>query len=256
MSHNDPDDSSSYASHRIYLCVELIKCSSFQLGPKVNFKKRKLKTDNFVGLPSLPVQVLDELTDKHHSIKERLRDFKVVEICNLEYQRSRGSSIEPHFDDFYFWGDRIVTLNLLSSTKLILTKNIQSCGDRSIAANGGANDNSLKKTPMNCLTNRPPIDDQANNRSTNYLNENSQTDDQDDGQLMNDVEIIINLNRRSLLILFDEARYKWLHEIRRDHIQERRLAITYRELSREFLPGGALFDDQIDKLLALASNRI
>lgn len=47
-----------------------------------------------------------------------LSDFQPVEQCHLEYTPERGSSIDPHFDDFWLWGERLVTLNLLSDTVL------------------------------------------------------------------------------------------------------------------------------------------
>ena len=60
---------------------------------------------------------------------EQLSDFLPVELCNLEYDSSRGSSIEPHFDDFWVWGDRLVTLNYLSETFLTLTRPEESSSD-------------------------------------------------------------------------------------------------------------------------------
>ena len=48
----------------------------------------------------------------------KLTDFLPIELCNLEYVPDRGSSIDPHFDDFWVWGERLVTLNLLSETIL------------------------------------------------------------------------------------------------------------------------------------------
>lgn len=40
---------------------------------------------------------------------------------NSIYSPDRGSSIDPHFDDFWIWGERLVTLNLLSPTVITLT---------------------------------------------------------------------------------------------------------------------------------------
>jgi alkylated DNA repair protein alkB family protein 4 len=37
----------------------------------------------------------------------------------------RGSSIEPHFDDFWLWGERLVTLNLQSDSVLCFTNENQ-----------------------------------------------------------------------------------------------------------------------------------
>lgn len=51
-----------------------------------------------------------------------LKDFIPVELCNLEYTPERGSAIDPHFDDFWLWGERLVTLNLLSDSVLCMTK--------------------------------------------------------------------------------------------------------------------------------------
>lgn len=86
-------------------------------GPRVNFKKKKLCIDAFTGLP-VYVKSIWERLQANLSI---LSDFQPVELCNLEYEESRGSAIEPHFDDFWVWGERLVTLNYLSDTVLTLT---------------------------------------------------------------------------------------------------------------------------------------
>ena len=49
---------------------------------------------------------------------ELLSDFLPVEQCHLEYSPERGSSIDPHFDDSWLWGERLVTVNLESDTVL------------------------------------------------------------------------------------------------------------------------------------------
>ena len=45
-----------------------------------------------------------------------------MELCNLEYVNDRGSAIDPHFDDFWLWGERLITLNMLSDTFLTMSK--------------------------------------------------------------------------------------------------------------------------------------
>jgi alkylated DNA repair protein alkB family protein 4 len=52
---------------------------------------------------------------------DKLKDFIPVEQCQLEYVPERGSAIDPHFDDFWLWGEHLVTVNLLSSTFLSMT---------------------------------------------------------------------------------------------------------------------------------------
>ena len=91
---------------------------SFQdYGPRVNFKKRKLKTSVFTGLPGFT----KTFVERFKSIPE-LNDFKPIELCHIEYVPERGSSIDPHFDDFWLWGPRLITLNLLSTSVLTFTK--------------------------------------------------------------------------------------------------------------------------------------
>jgi len=111
--------------------------------------------------------------------KTILSNFQPVEQCHLEYTPDRGSSIDPHFDDFWLWGERLVTLNLLSDTILYFVR--------------------------------------------------------DD---MPGVEVRVPMFQRSLLVVYGEARSKWKHAIHRTDIQDKRLAVTYRELSEEFSKGG------------------
>ncbi len=47
---------------------------------------------------------------------------------------------------------------------------------------------------------------------------------------------MVPLPRRSLLIIAGKSRYTWLHAIDRKDIIGRRLSLTMRELSDEFLP--------------------
>lgn len=103
-------------------------------GPKVNFKKKKLKLERFTGLPSYSKIFMERLNS---TIKDS--PFHPVELCNLKYEFERGlnyhlinyylnvnfvllgASIDPHFDDFWLWGDRLITINLFSDTYLTLT---------------------------------------------------------------------------------------------------------------------------------------
>lgn len=103
----------------------LVPNSKFSLilqdyGPKVNFKRKKLKVADFTGLPEYSKDIYERMRKM-----DILSDFKPVELCNLEYSSERGSSIEPHFDDFWLWGERLVTLNLLSDSVLCFTNENQ-----------------------------------------------------------------------------------------------------------------------------------
>uniref|UniRef100_A0A8C1ZEQ9 AlkB homolog 4, lysine demthylase n=1 Tax=Cyprinus carpio TaxID=7962 RepID=A0A8C1ZEQ9_CYPCA len=149
-------------------------------GPKVNFKKHRVRVGNFTGLPAISRQLVDRM-----SKAPQLASFKPVEQCNLDYDRLRGSAIDPHLDDSWLWGEHLVTINLLSDTVLTMSLD-QGWGDMG------------------------------------------------DGE----VRVAVPLPRRSLIVLYGEARHRWKHAIHRKDIQGRRVCSTFRELSEEFLQGG------------------
>ncbi|XP_028322955.1 alpha-ketoglutarate-dependent dioxygenase alkB homolog 4 [Gouania willdenowi] len=150
-------------------------------GPKVNFKKRKVRVGDFSGLPMLSHKLV--LRMQREPI---LAHFEPVEQCNLDYHPERGSAIDAHLDDSWLWGERLVTINMLSDTTLTMSV------DEGLPEAG----------------------------------------------LMGAVHVAVQLPRRSLVVLFGEARHRWKHAIHREDIHDRRVCSTYRELSAEFLPGG------------------
>lgn len=89
-------------------------------GVSVNFKKRKVKIDKFTGLPSFAMEfLLPKWTSDGPNIFIQMMDkFEAVELCNLDYAPERGAQIEPHLDDLWIWGSRLITFNLLSSSFL------------------------------------------------------------------------------------------------------------------------------------------
>lgn len=50
-----------------------------------------------------------------------MKDFKTIEQCSLEYNPDRGASIDPHIDDCWIWGERIVTVNVIADSVLTMT---------------------------------------------------------------------------------------------------------------------------------------
>jgi alkylated DNA repair protein alkB family protein 4 len=85
-------------------------------GPKINYKKRKVKFSDTKDFPKYS----QLLADKLNSI-EFLKDFKVAEIGNLLYTKNTGAHIEPHIDDYWIWGNFIIGINLLSKTVMTFT---------------------------------------------------------------------------------------------------------------------------------------
>ncbi|XP_028840143.1 alpha-ketoglutarate-dependent dioxygenase alkB homolog 4 isoform X2 [Denticeps clupeoides] len=155
-------------------------------GPKVNFRKRRVRVGGFCGLPSLSRTLVSRM-----SRTPLLAAFQPVEQCNLDYSPQRGAAIDPHLDDSWLWGERLVSINLLSDTTMTMSLDEDLCV---LNLDGGG------------------------------------------------VRVAVQLPRRSMLVLYGEARHRWKHAIHRRDVHSRRVCMTFRELSAEFLPGGQQAD--------------
>uniref|UniRef100_A0A8D0L7U4 AlkB homolog 4, lysine demethylase n=1 Tax=Sphenodon punctatus TaxID=8508 RepID=A0A8D0L7U4_SPHPU len=200
-------------------------------GPKVNFKKHKLKAGGFLGLPSFSQELVKRM--EAYSV---LEGFFPVEQCNLDYLPERGSAINPHFDDEWLWGERLVSLNLLSRTVLSMSCDSEDSLRLFTTLNqGGKKSNhfgfprtSQNHEPNNCT----PLSGFSNaEREISYASPTRLIP-------FKDATVAIHLTRRSLLVLYGAARYEWKHAIYRKHVESRRICITFRELSAEFSMGG------------------
>lgn len=67
-----------------------------------------------------------------------LRDFRSVEQCSLEYDSSKGASIDPHVDDCWVWGERVVTVNCLGNSVLTLSRYVVNITPAAIQQNDKA----------------------------------------------------------------------------------------------------------------------
>ncbi|XP_015263536.1 PREDICTED: alpha-ketoglutarate-dependent dioxygenase alkB homolog 4 isoform X2 [Gekko japonicus] len=201
-------------------------------GPKVNFKKRKLKLADFSGLPKFSQELVTRM--KNHS---PLAGFSPVEQCNLDYGPERGSAIDPHLDDWWLWGERLVSLNLLSSTVLSMT-----CDSEDSLQLFPA---SLSEKEQRRASGSPSVF-QNHHQSTSFTSERLgntiewEADYSSSTKLVpsKDITVAVHLPRRSLVVLYGPARYVWKHAIYRNHITSRRICVTFRELSQEFSNGG------------------
>lgn len=88
-------------------------------GPKVSFLKQKVSVGNFGGFPDFVINLFNRMQLNY---SQQLDNFVPVEFCILEYTPERNSYIRPHYDDKWIWGDRLITVNLLSDTVLRLSK--------------------------------------------------------------------------------------------------------------------------------------
>ncbi|XP_035225232.1 alpha-ketoglutarate-dependent dioxygenase alkB homolog 4-like, partial [Stegodyphus dumicola] len=236
-------------------------------GPKVNFKKRKGKIGDFRGFP----RFTEPLVGKLQNLKE-LSDFQPVELCHLDYSPDRGSAIDPHIDDSWIWGERLVTINLMSPTFLILTAALFHSCCCSVEVEKIMKDRFASNETNKCNHKHFPVLSSENTESEELCHngwaatERFDCDDKDHKvEIARDIcsfyrsegidlkiNVRVPLPARSLLILAGCARHNWFHEIKRQDIKSRRLAMTFRELAEDFL-GNENERDLGEELLATAS---
>lgn len=61
--------------------------------------------DRFLGMPAYADLILNRMK----SISSDLfGSYQPFELCNLEYNDSRWSTIEMHYDDTWIWGNRLI----------------------------------------------------------------------------------------------------------------------------------------------------
>ncbi|XP_044261340.1 alpha-ketoglutarate-dependent dioxygenase alkB homolog 4 [Tribolium madens] len=186
-------------------------------GPKCNFKRNKLREGDFAGFPKFSEFVQEKFREV-----PILRDFQTIEQCSLEYDPQRGASIDPHIDDCWIWGERIVTVNLLSDSVLTMTYNRK---------NNYYNLNLVETYPA-------VLNEKGDWNGTGgcYKVKPFQND--------SFYPVVrIPMPRRSLLVMFNSARYDWEHQILREDIGERRVCLAYREFTPIYLPGGEKKED-------------
>ncbi|CAH0547754.1 unnamed protein product [Brassicogethes aeneus] len=181
-------------------------------GPKCNFKKKKLRLGDFQGFPRF-----SEFVQKKFSDHRVLKNFQTIEQCSLEYTPERGASIDPHIDDCWIWGERIVTVNLISDSVLTMTYN-----------------DKPKRYNLDCVSKYPSVLTETgdiNNSGHSYTVK----------PLMNSDKhpvVRIPMPKKSLLVMFGAARYDWEHQILRDDVKERRVCLAYREFTPPYLVEG------------------
>ncbi|KAG5671658.1 hypothetical protein PVAND_001848 [Polypedilum vanderplanki] len=174
-------------------------------GPKVNFKKKKLRPEFFQGFFSSS----DFIREKLNKV-DFLKDFKIVEECFLEYEESRGSHIEPHLDDCWIWGERIVTVNCIGDTVLTLTKHFPTYA---------------QQYNLDCLE----------------LYKSELIGELED-IVPDNIVIRVKMPARSLFVLYGAPRYQYEHSVLREDITNRRVCIAYREFTKQYTDFNKLFD--------------
>lgn len=220
-------------------------------GPKANFNGRKVKAGRFSGFPLATRFVQDRF-----ATVATLTGYRTVEQCAIEYRPETGACIEPHVDDAWVWGERIVQLNLLSDSVLTLTPYRAATAEDATAK---------KRYNRADVAKYPRIVDDHGTVLFNPFAAPPGTggggggvatapESYACGQPKMRAVIRIPLPRRSLLVFYGEPRYDWEHFILREDIRDRRIVLAYRELTPPYLPGGELYHDVGKEVLERASH--
>ncbi|XP_062142995.1 alpha-ketoglutarate-dependent dioxygenase alkB homolog 4 [Drosophila sulfurigaster albostrigata] len=173
-------------------------------GPKTNFKKRRLQLGAFEGFPASTRYVQERF--KSHPL---LENFQSIEQCSLEYEPSKGASIDPHVDDCWIWGERVVTVNCLGDA--VLTLNLyeeQQAGKYNLKV--------LEEYEEQLLEPLLTAEQLAEYK----------------GKVLR-----IPMPNLSLIVLYGPARYQFEHAVLREDVQERRVCIAYREFTPMYIEG-------------------
>lgn len=170
--------------------------------------------------------------------------YFTVEQCSLEYEASKGASIDRHIDDCWVWGERIVTVNLLSDSVLTMTPYygeewrynlpLVSTYNRILNHQGEVVNSQIKAI--------------ANGGNPEINNLHNLVGDEFPRSTPKDIVVRIPMPRRSLLVIYGSPRYDWEHRVLREDVHGRRTCIAYREFTPPFLPGGQLYNESEEVL--------
>lgn len=169
-------------------------------GPKVNFKKKKLRIECFQGFSDYTKSIRKRLKDI-----EIIKDFFLVEECYMEYDEKRGSHIEKHIDDCWIWGERIVTLNVIGESVLCFTKHFPTYP---------------QQYNLDC------IEDYKDKMIGSLISSDTIPDN---------ILVRVPLPAQSVVVIYGIPRYLYEHALLREDIVNRRVCIAYREFAKPFL---------------------
>lgn len=187
-------------------------------GPQPNFKKRRVKLGGYTGFPEqlgpLIRRVMDVVSAKTES------EYWPVQVSCLDYVFEGRSNLDPHIDDTWLWGDRVVGVCLVSDCVMSF----------------------LTSGQTHALA--PPVDCVAT-PSVNATVDAAVTPHGDN--IVFHLKVL--LPRRCCFWIRRESRYSWLHGIEADGVLgARRVSMTFRELSRRFVNENSEQAEEISRL--------
>ncbi|OAD56671.1 putative alpha-ketoglutarate-dependent dioxygenase ABH4 [Eufriesea mexicana] len=181
-------------------------------------QKRKLQLGSFNGFPKST-----QFVQQKFSEVPILNNFQTIEQCTLEYDPLRGASIDPHIDDCWIWGERIVTVNIMGNSVLTMSP-----------YHGPDTKYNLKNITEYATTLKDLNSNVKNKSESNK-----------------DIIVRLPMPEGSLMVLYGVSRYKWEHCVLREDVNTRRICLAYRELTPSYLCNLAN-DEEVRELLKRA----
>jgi alkylated DNA repair protein alkB family protein 4 len=165
-------------------------------GPTANFKKQKLKWNTFYGLPHWLISKFGEAAPTRPllaRVQDHSPEFECIECLCLEYTQEMGSHIDPHKDDSWLWGERLISLSLAGECTMSFIADVDITASQPAnvkhAADGTAAGTSTSVSPS-----APPPPTTAGEETSTPPAQ---------------FRCRVAVPRRSLLIVEGEARHRW-----------------------------------------------
>jgi hypothetical protein len=254
---SDDDGAASSESSRCRWVPSQSGRSKYEIGPQANFKQRKCKlgpafetggfdralrpllaraaqvTNQVLHVPGNP-PVVDFSAASTLATGEALSaahaaalagDFVPVEFSCLDYRPDVASNLDPHVDDEWAWGGRVLGVSLLCDAVMTF----------------------VQRTPgISCSTVSMTEVTASSMESSSPAAVSAAADDHSPRPL----EFRAVLPRRALFTLAQGSRHEWLHGIASVDIPSRRVSITIREFASGFLQS---YPDLVARTIAAAT---
>lgn len=88
-----------------------------ELWTKSNIQKQTIHHETFKEFPTY-----SQFVHERFKTVPLLDDYQTIQQCALKYNPHKGASIDPHIDDCWVWGERVVRMNCLSDSILTLVR--------------------------------------------------------------------------------------------------------------------------------------
>ena len=158
-------------------------------------------------------------------LQQQQQQYRPAQLVALDYEAAICSNLDPHMDDAWMWGARIVGISCLSDTVMTFVQR----GRRPRTMVRDQSSAAVAHDTTATTSSTTPIPTPATTTATiTAAPESSDTDEPVT------VMLRVPLPRYAAFVLSGAARYHWLHGIEARDITHRRVSLTLREMTTGF----------------------